>query len=177
MDVWFKAPSAMLADYMRHLFPPEEEGGPLKVSLTSGMGRLLVAHLSVCQQRPPVPDGPDVLPLELSDSDSTRPLKGKWLTYSDADTAALGRALEATFDIDLEGYYRRGEALGMMKRDIVDGFIFSRGLAPESFDALHKRVYRRELRSLEERRRRLVRRLHYFNERIDGSGLHNKEDK
>ena len=55
--------------------------------------------------------------------------------------------------------------------DIIDAYIFSRGLAPESYDALHKRVYRREQKSREELKRKLLRKAYYINESINYSGL------
>jgi hypothetical protein len=62
----------------------------------------------------------------------------------------------------------------MRKMDIIDAFILSRGLIAESFDALSKRTYRKELRNQELVRKRLLRRAYYLNESINYTGLFDK---
>lgn len=167
----FCAKSALLADFLRYIFPPESKDGPLKVTSTCATGALLVA-LAEPSAFPVQPAGANQVRLDLPWSrNATSALECKWVAYGKSATARVNLALQAEFDLDFAGYYRKGEELGVRKMDIIDAYIFSRGLAPESYDALHKRVYRREQKSREELKRRLLRKAYYINESINYSGL------
>lgn len=50
LDVKLKVDSPMMADYLAYLFPPESEGGPLKVYARNSVGRLLVAHCKISER-------------------------------------------------------------------------------------------------------------------------------
>ncbi|MDD7454965.1 MAG: hypothetical protein PUK70_01745 [Bacteroidales bacterium] len=170
-DVKLKVTTKMLADYMRHLFPADD-GGCLQVSSTLSLGRLIIAHAATSPVPVPMPDNDLVLPLRLPLNAATMVLKAKFLYFPAWSEAALNMAIAATFDLDFTGYYRAGESLKMDKKDIVEAFIFSRGLvSSDYFDALHKRAYRSELRMLEAMRDKLLRKVYYINESIDKSNL------
>ena len=49
LDVKLKVDSLMMADYLAYLFPPESEGGPLKVYARNSVGKLLVTHYKVSE--------------------------------------------------------------------------------------------------------------------------------
>lgn len=170
-DCTFVAKSSLLADYLRYIFPPETGGGPLKVTTTRPTGALMVALAE-----------PSAFPFESSAEhqvsvelpwhrNATSSIHDRWISFSKGAMARINLALEAEFDLEFAGYYRRGEQLGIRKMDIIDAFILTRGLAAGSYDALHKRVYRREQRSQERIRARLLRKAYYINETIDYKGL------
>lgn len=180
-DVKLKVPSSLLADYLSFLFPPSEPGGPLVVHCGYPLGRLLCAH---CQARKdpepePVPDPdhktsryPVIVPLTLPDNEATRPLKDKWLWYPPADTAAVSMALRATFDLDFDRYYLNGVEMGFRKKDVVSAFILSRNLfSSDSFDALHKRAYRRSQKRMDALTRQLLNKAQYIDRSIKLTGL------
>ena len=167
--------SQMLADYLRWIFPPEEGGTLSRVSITRPVGALMVALAQPAVMRAQV-TGDHVVALDLPmlhrrvNSDQ----ENHWLFYDRGATEKINLVLEAEFDLEFTGYYRRGEQLGMRKMDIIDAFILSRGLVADTFDTLSKRTYRREVRSQEKIRQRLVRRAYYINESIDYTGLFEK---
>lgn len=174
-EVELAVESQMLADYLRWIFPPEEGRGLCRVSITRPVGAMMVAMASPALMRVQVA-GDHVVRLGLPqlhrrvNSDQ----ENRWLFYDKSATAKINLVLGAEFDLEFAGYYRRGEQLGMRKMDIIDAFILSRGLAAGTFDALSKRVYRREQRSQEKIRQRLLRRAYYINESIDYTGLFEK---
>lgn len=167
--------SQMLADYLRWLFPPDAGSSVCRVSITRPTGALMVALAQPAALRVPVA-GDYVVPCGLPqlhrrvNSDQ----ENHWLFFDRAATRKINLALSAEFDLEFSGYYRRGEQLGMRKMDIIDAFILSRGLVAETYDALSKRVYRREQRNQERIRQRLLRRAYYINEAIDYTGLFQK---
>ena len=146
--------SRMLADFLRYLFPPDEKSGVLDVSARHPVGALMVAYARASDT--PVHTAGDHL-VEVD--------------FSKEATARINLALRAEFDLDFAGYYRRGEELGMRKMDIIEAYIFSRKLAPENYDAMHKRVYRNQQRANERVKQRLLRRAYYLNESINYDGL------
>ena len=177
LDVRLKVYSPMLADYLAWLFPPREPGGPLAVKAGNSMGRLLVAHCKSSETPVKTVDqedgskSPPVL-LELPDNDATWPLKDKWLWYTNADVKALNMALRATFDLDFGLYYMRGLSQGIRKKDVVTAFVVSRSLfSTDSFEALHKRAYRKDLESLERRIKQLLDKASYIDKNINLTGL------
>lgn len=169
-DVKLKVTSVLLADYLRHIFPSAGDGD-LRVSASNSLGKLLIAHARETSS-PVEIVGENVMPLTFPVNSATQVLKNRFLYYPEWSVSALNMALSATFDYDFTGYYRAGEAVGMDKKDIVDGFIFSRHLfSMDYFDTLHKRAYRRELRDLEALRNKLIRRVYYINECINKENL------
>lgn len=170
-DCTFIAKSAILADYLRYIFPPEVKDGPLKVTATRPTGALMVA-LAEPSVFPFTSTAEHQVPLELPwHRNATSAIHDRWVFFSKGAMARINLALEAEFDLEFAGYYRRGEQLGIRKMDIIDAFILTRGLAAGSYDALHKRVYRREQRTQERLRQRLLRKAYYINETIDYKGL------
>ena len=170
MTVNLRINNQLLADYLRYLFPPVDS--VLKVNSEHGMGKLLIAHCRVSSK--PVPEVCDgsMVTLRLPLCNATQSLEYKFLYYSNADTAQLNLALKAYFDLDFEGYYRRGENADFSKRDIVEGFIQSRKLiSSDNFDALHKRAYRKQLERHTILLRKLQRKAYYIDESLDTSGL------
>ena len=149
-EVEIPVKSQMLADYLRWIFPPEEGSALCRVSVTRPVGALMVALAQPAVMRAQV-NGDHVVTLGLPmlhrrvNSDQ----ENHWLMYDRAAVAKINLVLEAEFDLEFAGYYRRGEQLGMRKMDIIDAFILSRGLVADTFDTLSKRTYRREVRSQE----------------------------
>ncbi|MDD6149356.1 MAG: hypothetical protein PUB47_01640 [Bacteroides sp.] len=168
--VELKVSSQMLADFLTYLYPSEDDGC---LAVRSDIfGKLLVSHLRGSDI--PVTDRPGdhVVRLRMPINDTTRHFEKMWAYYTDADEASLNMALAAVFELDFTGYYRKGEALGYQKKDIVDAFIASRKLfSVDCFDALHKRVYRKEQATYEAIRQRLIRKTYYIDESIDYKGL------
>lgn len=171
LDVKLKADSALMADYLRYLFPPERDGGPLMVTATNSVGRLMVAHCRAVD-RPVGVDGDHVLDLVLPRSRATQPLDGKFLHYTAADTAAVNMAVKAVFDIEFRLYYVKGLELGFQKKDIITAFIISRGLmTTDCFDALHKRAYRHGQRTMERLTEKLLQKVYYIDTTLNIKGL------
>lgn len=176
MTISFQADTRILADYLGYLFPPDKDG-VLQVSVTSSTGKLLLAFAK-CSQGPVPCTGPDVVRLALP-AHHLSSLNNRFLYYTKEDMIRLNLALRAEFDLDFEAYFRRGEALGIQKKDIIDAFIFSRKLTTEAdpdtlqktHATLHKRIYRKQLNDLEDTRRKLLRKAYYINESINTTGL------
>lgn len=174
-DVEIAVKSQMLADYLKWIFPPEEGSSLCRVSITRPVGALMVSFAQPAPMRAQVV-GDHVVELDLpmlhlrANSDQ----ENHWLVYDRSAMEKINLVLEAEFDLEFAGYYRRGEQLGMRKMDIIDAFILSRGLVAESFDTLSKRTYRKELRNQELVRQRLLRRAYYLNESINYTGLFDK---
>ena len=178
MTIFFRPDSQILADYLGYMFHRNETTGALKVSTVRPVGKLLTVLASPAERAAAAGEG-DIL-LELPQyHNATSSLQDKWLVYSKNDLERINLALRAEFDLDFEGYYRAGEALGLQKKDIIDGFIFSRNLTTEleadtierTHATLHKRVYRDQLYNMEQIRKRLLRKAYYINSKIDKTGL------
>lgn len=163
--------SQMLADYCRYIFPQDPASGICKVSATHPAGQLIIAY-AVPSAFPVQVTGDHLVELDIPwNRNATSSLQDHWVTLAKGAMARINLALKAEFELEFAGYYRRGEALGMRKMDIIDAFIFSRRLAPDNYDALHKRVYRNQQRAQEKIRKRLLRKAYYLNESIDYTGL------
>lgn len=161
----------LLSDFFRYLFPPDSKGGPCVVSVAHPVGALMVA---LAEASPAGADtsGEGWIPVDLPKySNATTSLVNHYVQFSAESASRILLALKASFELDFQGYYRRGEQLGIQKKDIIEAYIFSRGLAPEEFSAMHKRVYRRQQRAREDIRRRLVRKAYYIDESINYQGL------
>ena len=177
LTIFFRPSSQLLADYLKYLFPLNDETGAHKVSMVRPVGKLLTVLACPAEQKPAQED---MLLLELPQyHNATASLKNKWLIYTKSDTERINIALKAEFDLDFECYYRAGEALGFQKKNIIDAFIFSRKLTTELEDdtlekthaTLHKRVYRDQVYNMEQIRKRLLRKAYYINSKIDLTGL------
>ena len=84
----------------------------------------------------------------------------------------LNKALQAVFDLDFMGYYRKGQAAEFAKKDIVEAFVVSRKLVSADYvEALNKRAYRRQQRAAASLVKKLLRKSYYIDESIDDSGL------
>lgn len=166
--------SQMLADFLRYIFPPAAGSELCRVSTTRPTGMLIVA-LAEPAALPVNVSGDHVVKLDIPWSrNATSALENHWILLDKNATARINTALEAEFDLEFAGYYRRGEQLGMKKMEIIDAFILSRGLAATTYDTLHKRTYRKELLAQERTRQQLLRRAYYINESIDYEGLFEK---
>ncbi len=171
LDVMFRVDSQLLADYFSYLFPVSGDG-LRKVSTSSGMGKLLVAHCRPSDSPVPEPAGGTVFKIELPNDTATKPLIDRFLYYPPASLSALNKALSAFFDLDFTAYYLKGERMGIQKKDVVSAFIVSRGLfTVDCYDALHKRAYRHSCQTYEAIQRRLLRKAYYIDETIDTKGL------
>lgn len=174
MMVFFSVDNAMLTDYILYLSKSAENtpGGVLKLSETNWFGALVVACCRVSERPVPRPSGEHVVAMELPVSRQTQSLENKWLYISKADNRRLNLALKALFDMDLYSYYLKARELGIQKKDAVDAFIASRGLiSADAFEALHKRIYRRESAAKDKLAKKLMRKIYYINESADYSLL------
>ena len=163
--------SQMLADFLRYLFPPDEKSGALNVSARHPTGALMVAYAKA-SVTPVSTAGDHLVQVDIPFvHGATGSLANHYIYFPKEATARINLALRAEFELDFAGYYRRGEELGMRKMDIIDAYIFSRKLAPENYDAMHKRVYRNQQRAQERIKQRLLRKAYYLNESINYDGL------
>lgn len=171
MDVIFNVKNDLLTDYLKYLFPPDEDG-LCPVRSTHPFGSLLIAHCREADGPTASPSNGVNVPLKFPESHSTQDLRSKWLYYTAGDTARLNSALKAVFELDLQGYYLKASGMGFRKKDIVEAFVLSRGLAGiDPYDALHKRIYRREQDNQERVVSYVLRKMNYINETIDLGGL------
>ena len=166
--VKLKVTSKMHEDFLRWRYPPDESGS---LAVRSDiLGRLLVAHCRISDR--PVASSEGSLTFVLPKGDAVKNLENKWLYYNAGDIVALNMAIAAVFDLDFSGYYRKGECLGIQKKDIVQSYIISRKLfSADNFDALHKRAYRKSQAALGSMTERLLRKLYYIDESIDFKAL------
>lgn len=184
MDVLFIVANDMLKDYLRYMMAGNNQApdDSIKINGATWFGALLIA----CIKTSPVPvhpatSGKVAVRLELPSSDSTATLNNKWLHITSSDTKRLNAALSSIFELDLFSYYERAKRLGIQKKDAVSTFIVSRQLiSKDVYEAIHKRIYRKEAAHLDDMQRRLVRKLYYIDESIsDKSPLENilKDEK
>lgn len=172
MRIFFRVDNAMLTDYIRYLFPAPEDGDVPVVKTGTPFGELLIGHVRESERPPKIPAGDNVIELELPLTDATQSLANKFIWYSSGDMLRLNAALKALFDIDLQAFYFKAEGLGFKKKDIIDAFIVGRGLVSvDPYDAIHKRVYRREQEKRAKMSKILLRKIYYIYESIDMSGL------
>lgn len=171
MRLFFKVDNDMLTDYIHYLFDGGKDG-PLKVSATSELGELLIAHARISDRPVPKPEGDNVIEIELPLNDATQSLANRFLYYSKADMKRLNMGLNAIFNIDLRTYYLKGLDLEWPKKDIITAFITSRKLfSTDVYDSLHKRAYRREIAKQSKLTKKLLRKVYYIHESIDSTGL------
>lgn len=167
--------STMLADFLRYLFPPDEGSDLCRVSASRPVGALMVAFARPSLMPCPV-SGDHLVGLDIPwYRNATTSLTNHHVYFSKEASARINLALKAEFDLDFAGYYRKGEELGLRKMDIVEAYIFSRRLAPDNYDALHKRAYRNQQRAQERIKQRLLRKAYYLNESINYDGLTNSK--
>lgn len=163
--------SQMYADYLRYLFPPEKEGGSCVVSTTHPTGALMVAFAKASDM-PVEATGDHLVQVDIPwYRNATSSIENHFIYFDKSATARINLALKAEFELEFAGYIRRGEECGMRKMDIIEAFIFTRGLTPENYDALHKRTYRKAQRNQERLKQKLLRKAYYINEQIDYKGL------
>lgn len=163
--------SQMLADYLRYIFPPERGSDSCAVSTTHPTGALMVA-LARASDVPVEPAGDHLVKVDIPwYRNATSSIENHFIYFDKGATARINLALKAEFELEFAGYIRKGEECGMRKMDIIEAFIFTRGLTPENYDALHKRSYRKAQRTQERLKQKLLRKAYYINEQIDFKGL------
>lgn len=169
--------SRLKLDYLGFLFPRIPGEDVYKVSTREPMGELLCARVRESWHPVAEPSGEMVATLDLPLNPATRNAAGKFIYYSQADTAALMMALSASFDLDFAGYYRKGESLGYGRKEIVEAFIISRNLVEiDCSDTLYKRVYRTGQRKMKSLTKKLLRRCYYLDESIKFKGLNDDKN-
>ncbi len=168
MDVQFSPQSPMMADYLRHLFPPDADGN-LQVKSTNDVGRLII---SFCRTSllPVRSDDPASLTLTLPRNAITQGLVNKFLYIPAHDQARINLAAQAVFNIDFAHFMQRGEAAGFKKAELIEAFIASRGLVTsDNFETLHKKEFRLMQRQKKMLFRKLYRKSFYIEECLDFS--------
>lgn len=174
LTVLFNCPEGYLLDYLKHMFPPDQEGR-LQVSTRKDLGRLMVgmARSSPSPRKDTEPrERFACCTMRLPDGDSTQHLRNGFLYYTKGDMTRLLDTLRAVFNLDLLSYYYKGLGLGFRKKDILEAFVVSRGLAENTpYEALHKRIYRIEQKRRSSYARQLARKVEAYTESIDTSEL------
>lgn len=172
MTIFFKAENMMLTDYLRYLFPPDDNGNVCVVKSAHDFGALLISHVRESERPVMIPEGDFVLELKLPLCDATQSIANKFIYYSVGDMRRLNSGLAAIFDIDLKAFYLKAEGMGFSKKEIIEAFVISRGLAGcDPYDALHKRIYRSEQAKMKAVSRKLLRKVYYMFESLDIDGL------
>lgn len=163
--------SQLYADYLRYIFPPDEGSDRCVISTTHPTGALMVAYAKA-SEKPVDVHGDHLVKVDLPwYRNATSAIENHFIYFDKGATARINLALKAEFELEFAGYIRRGEECGMRKMDIIEAFIFTRGLTPENYDALHKRTYRKAQRNQERLKQKLLRKAYYINEQIDYKGL------
>lgn len=166
--------SQLYADYLRYLFPPDKGSGCCAVSTTHPAGALMVAFARASEM-PVEIHGDHLVKVDLPwYRNATSSIANHFVYFDKSATARINLALKAEFELEFAGYIRKGEEYGMRKMDIIEAFIFTRGLTPENYDALHKRTYRKAQRSQERLKQKLLRKAYYIDEQINYKGLTSK---
>lgn len=166
--------SQLYADYLRYLFPPDKGSGCCAVSTTHPTGALMVAFARASEM-PVEIHGDHLVKVDLPwYRNATSSIANHFVYFDKIATARINLALKAEFELEFAGYIRKGEEYGMRKMDIIEAFIFTRGLTPENYDALHKRTYRKAQRSQERLKQKLLRKAYYIDEQINYKGLTSK---
>lgn len=152
-------------DFLGYIFPRDWETGEYKVSVTSIPGAA-AAYLALPSDHKVVPapvKDSSIVTLRLPQVDDIRSLSGKFAWYPPECERRINHLLKDYFDLDFYKYYMRGMEYGYRKQDIVEMYLVSRGMDPdENWDALHKRVYRKEVRTIKDRMNTLQRKARYF---------------
>lgn len=172
MEMWISIETELLRDWFVWAFPPKIKGGPCQVSSISSIGKLMVAYATTASTPQPKPEVGYVIEVKLpSMGNITRSLENHYLFINKSQTQRLNLALRAEFDLDFRGYYRRGLEMDIPKKDIVQAYILSRHLSDLSFDTLHKRIYRRDIKALGALAKKLTQSLYQIDRAIDLTGL------
>lgn len=163
--------SQMYADYLRYIFPPEKDSDSCSISTTRPTGALITA-LAKASDTPVKVVGDHLVKIDIPwYRNVTSSIENHFIYFDKGATARINLALKAEFELEFAGYIQKGEECGMRKMDIIEAFIFTRGLTPENYDALHKRTYRKAQRNQERLKQKLLRKAYYINEQIDYKGL------
>ena len=172
MRIFLRVDNEMLTDYIRYMFPASGEDGIPVVKTGTAFGELLIGHVRESERPVKIPAGDNVIELEIPVTNATQSLANRFIYYSSGDMLRLNAALKALFDIDLQAFYMKAEGLGYRKKDIIDAFIIGRGLVSvDPYDAIHKRVYRREQEKRSKVSKILLRKVYYIYESVDMAGL------
>ncbi len=166
MQVTLKLDSQLLLDFFKFLFPIKD--GVCRITTTKPLGGQLIYYVRTSTKRIDV-KGQYLVNIELPKSGSTTAyLENKWLYYTVNEMRLLNIALKDLFNIDFAAYYHRGEELGYKKKEIIDAYILSRGLYTiDPYDALSKRLYRKQQKDLKAKQSYLLRKAYYIQETID----------
>lgn len=177
MEVFFVAENRLLTDYIYYMAKRDDHKDKTALYLpsTSWFGSLLIASCRISQKPIRRPDGDNVICIRLPINDATQYLENHFIFISKADMARLNAALKSIFEIDLYTYYLKAKDLGIRKKDALEAFIISRGLnSVDRFDAMTKRIYRRETSALSNTTKILLRKINYINESINLDGIDEK---
>ena len=162
----------LLLDYLHYLFRKNPETGALMVTASNNTGRMLISHLRVSSDRPERPAGDFIASLEFPESRATWDLIDKWAYYDPQDQRRINYLLRVIFDLDFTSDYRKAEEMGFRKKEAVEAFIASRRLnSGDTFDALHKKIYRHQRKALDRYTSQLLNRAAYIDRNIDTAGL------
>lgn len=170
MKVALNIEKDILRKYIFYLFPKKEETGLPTVSYSSPLGKQLLTFLSTSDKPVAAKDNSVVLELPRYGG-MTNNFERHFLYYDAASSSLLNYTLESLFDVDFRLYYAKGVSAGLMKKEIIDAFIFSRGLSGDVYDALHKRIYRQEIRAAGRMNNYLRNKADYIDKLIDTTGL------
>ena len=167
MEITFRANSRLALDYLRHLFKAEPTG-PIRISLANDFGRMVVGLYK--SSNIPIERAADELTvtLVLPRHRTTNAAQFHYAFLTDVDIKRLNMILDALFNIDLDAYFVQGIQAGMQKRDIIEAFIISRGLASQDYaDTLSKRAYRSSLATIRRQADLIHRKARYHLSRIE----------
>ncbi len=167
MEIKFRANSSLMLDYLRHLFNAEPDG-PIRISLANDFGRMAVGLYKSSTAPIERTDDELTVTLVLPRTQTTKSAQFRYVFFTDTDNKRLNLILDALFNIDLDTYYLQGIQAGMPKRDIIEAFIVSRGLASKDYtETLSKRAYRTSLATIRRQTDLLHRKARYHLSRIE----------
>ena len=157
--------NGLTLDFLGHLFPRDRVTGEYKVS-TSSIPGAAAAYLALPSEHkvsPAPTEDSTIVTLRLPQVDNIRSLSGKFAYYPSECESRINQLLKDYFELDFYKYYLKGIQYGYQKQEIVEMYLVSRGMDPdENWEALHKRAYRKEIKTIRERMQTLQRKARYF---------------
>lgn len=163
-------------DFFRYLFPADARSGRhlVRSSVIPGSMITYLASPAIMPVDLPERKGKTVCSVDLPMVD-TLP-RDAWMQYSEADMIRINQVLSDCFELDFYRYYIKGLQFGYDKKDILETYVVSRNMVNGgAFDAMSKRVYRKEMEVMKHKVSILRRKAKYFFDEADNPAIPTKK--
>lgn len=174
MNITLDIRKPILRLYLDHLFTHvlEKEALPnptYKVTKSNDFGSMLCSFVRYTTKKPNKIPTPHTVHFQLPQDDSLSNARNYHLYYTAEDQLKLNDLLRNYFNLDLNRYYMAGLRQQVQKKEIIRSFIYSRKLSRLLSDneTLKKRLYREELKDLDNLVNKLRLKAYRHNETIE----------